>query len=132
MVVWKMIQKLNYSTGKNLYLYFDYIQFYSFFIFSSSFYFSGLSNNSDLETFNLRYTLDDRSMIPVRYVRLEPLESWGSNFNYSLWYVELHGIDDPHVVSKEITKFYQVRFKIILLLASTFNYDCTYLLLLAT
>lgn len=72
--------------------------------------FSGLSNNSDLETFNLRYTLKESLMIPIRYIRLEPLESWGSNFNYSLWYVELHGMDDSHVVSSEITKFYQVRF----------------------
>lgn len=55
-------------------------------------------------------------MIPVRYIKLEPLESWGSNFNYSLWYVELHGIDDPYVISSETTKFYQVNFKIILLI----------------
>lgn len=47
-------------------------------------------------------------MIPVRYIKLEPLESWGSNFNYSLWYVELHGIDDSQIISSEITKFYQV------------------------
>lgn len=72
--------------------------------------FSGLSNNSDMETFNLRHTLNDNTLIPVRYIKLEPLESWGSNFNYSLWYVELHGIDDPLVVSNEVTKFYQVRF----------------------
>jgi muskelin len=51
-------------------------------------------------------------MIPVRYIRLEPLESWGSNFNYSLWYVELHGIDDSHIISSEITRFHQVCFKI--------------------
>lgn len=70
--------------------------------------FSGLSNNSELETFNLRHTLDNSSMIPVRYIKLEPLESWGSNFNYSLWYVELHGIDEPNLVANEITKFYQV------------------------
>lgn len=76
--------------------------------------FSGLSNNSDLETFNLRHTLNDNSMIPVRYIKLEPLESWGSNFNYSLWYVELHGIDDPHIISSEVTKYYKVRFTIIL------------------
>jgi len=52
-------------------------------------------------------------MIPVRYIRLEPLESWGSNFNYSLWYVELHGIDNPHIMSMEVAKFHQVRFKVI-------------------
>ncbi|XP_001951423.2 muskelin isoform X1 [Acyrthosiphon pisum] len=71
--------------------------------------YSGLNNNSDLEIFNLRHTLDNDSMIPVRYIRLEPLESWGSNFNYSLWYVELLGIDDSHIISSEITRFYQLR-----------------------
>ncbi|XP_050432918.1 muskelin isoform X2 [Adelges cooleyi] len=71
--------------------------------------YSGLSNNSDLETFELRHTLEDSSMIPIRYIRLEPLESWGSNFNYSLWYVELHGIDDQNIISNEIIKFYRYR-----------------------
>ncbi|XP_060835034.1 muskelin [Rhopalosiphum padi] len=71
--------------------------------------YSGLSNNSELETFNLRHTLENSAMIPVRYIRLEPLESWGSNFNYSLWYVELHGIDDSHIISSEITRFHQFR-----------------------
>lgn len=77
-------------------------------------YFSGLSNNSDLERFDLRYTLENSSMIPVRYIKLEPLESWGSNFNYSLWYVELHGDDDPLLISSETAKFYQVIFKLYL------------------
>ncbi|CAH1724481.1 muskelin [Aphis gossypii] len=71
--------------------------------------YSGLSNNSEIETFNLRHTLENSTMIPVRYIRLEPLESWGSNFNYSLWYVELHGIDDSHIISNEISRFYQFR-----------------------
>lgn len=70
--------------------------------------FSGLNNNTELETFNLRHTLDDCSMIPMRYIKLEPLESWGSNFNFSLWYVELVGIEEPNIVADELTKFYQV------------------------
>lgn len=27
-----------------------------------------------------------------------PLLSWGPSFNFSIWYVELSGIDDPDVV----------------------------------
>lgn len=27
-----------------------------------------------------------------------PLLSWGPSFNFSIWYVELNGIDDPDVV----------------------------------
>ncbi|MEQ2170202.1 Muskelin 1, intracellular mediator containing kelch motif, partial [Goodea atripinnis] len=27
-----------------------------------------------------------------------PLMSWGPSFNFSIWYVELHGIEDPDVV----------------------------------
>lgn len=105
-----MTRKSNYSIGKIISF---HIIFHLPFIFFLSLCSSGLSNNSDLETFHLRHTLDDSSMIPVRYIRLEPLESWGSNFNYSLWYVELHGIDDPQVMSMEVTKFHQVRFKVI-------------------
>lgn len=93
--------------------------FISFLLYSLFCCFSGLNNNSDLETFNLLHTIDDDLLLPVRYIKLEPLESWGSNFNYSLWYVELQGIDTPHVVSNVVTKFYQVSFNTILL----FNYD---------
>lgn len=107
-----MTPKLNCYIGKHYHIIFFMLDIsFSYFLL---FCFSGLSNNSDLETFDLRHTLEDSSMIPVRYIKLEPLESWGSNFNYSLWYVELHGIDDPYVISRETTKFYQVNFKIIL------------------
>lgn len=27
-----------------------------------------------------------------------PLMSWGPSFNFSIWYIELHGIEDPDVV----------------------------------
>lgn len=28
----------------------------------------------------------------------EPIQSWGPNFNFSIWHVQLHGIDQPSVV----------------------------------
>lgn len=27
-----------------------------------------------------------------------PIQSWGASFNFSVWYVELQGVDDPDVV----------------------------------
>lgn len=27
-----------------------------------------------------------------------PLMSWGPSFNFSIWYIELHGIEEPDVV----------------------------------
>ncbi|XP_050538902.1 muskelin isoform X2 [Daktulosphaira vitifoliae] len=88
--------------------------------------YSGLSNNSDLETFNLRFEFEKYSMIPIRYIRIEPLESWGSNFNYSLWYVELHGLDDPNTVSNEIIKFYRYREEILIRLCLKHFRRCHY------
>lgn len=32
------------------------------------------------------------------WLRTVPLMSWGPSFNFSIWYIELHGIEDPDVV----------------------------------
>lgn len=32
------------------------------------------------------------------YFFLVPLMSWGPSFNFSIWYIELHGIEEPDVV----------------------------------
>ncbi|KAA8578095.1 hypothetical protein FQN60_006059, partial [Etheostoma spectabile] len=37
-------------------------------------------------------------MFPCRFVKIVPLMSWGPSFNFSIWYIELHGIEDPDVV----------------------------------
>nr|XP_019955452.1 PREDICTED: muskelin isoform X2 [Paralichthys olivaceus] len=58
---------------------------------------SGLKNDYNKETFTLKYKIDEQ-MFPCRFVKIVPLMSWGPSFNFSIWYIELHGIEDPDVV----------------------------------
>ncbi|CAG5927233.1 unnamed protein product [Menidia menidia] len=58
---------------------------------------SGLKNDYNKETFTLKHKIDEQ-MFPCRFVKIVPLMSWGPSFNFSIWYVELHGIEDPDVV----------------------------------
>ncbi|XP_043569159.1 muskelin [Chiloscyllium plagiosum] len=58
---------------------------------------SGLKNDYNKETFTLKHKIDDQ-MFPCRFIKIVPLMSWGPSFNFSIWYVELHGIDEPDIV----------------------------------
>uniref|UniRef100_A0A8V5GVD8 Uncharacterized protein n=1 Tax=Melopsittacus undulatus TaxID=13146 RepID=A0A8V5GVD8_MELUD len=41
---------------------------------------------------------NDEQMFLCRFIKIVPLLSWGPSFNFSIWYAELNGIDDPDVV----------------------------------
>uniref|UniRef100_A0AAZ3SGE5 LisH domain-containing protein n=1 Tax=Oncorhynchus tshawytscha TaxID=74940 RepID=A0AAZ3SGE5_ONCTS len=58
---------------------------------------SGLKNDYNKETFTLKHKIDEQ-MFPCRFVKIVPLMSWGPSFNFSIWYIELHGIEEPDVV----------------------------------
>uniref|UniRef100_A0A8C1RT58 Muskelin 1, intracellular mediator containing kelch motifs n=1 Tax=Cyprinus carpio TaxID=7962 RepID=A0A8C1RT58_CYPCA len=58
---------------------------------------SGLKNDFNKETFTLKHKIDEQ-MFPCRFIKIVPLMSWGPSFNFSIWYIELHGIEDPDVV----------------------------------
>ncbi|MGH0119314.1 UNVERIFIED_CONTAM: hypothetical protein FKN15_025785 [Acipenser sinensis] len=58
---------------------------------------SGLKNDYNKETFTLKHKIDEQ-MFPCRFIKIVPLMSWGPSFNFSIWYVELNGIDEPDVV----------------------------------
>uniref|UniRef100_A0A7N8YCG9 Muskelin 1, intracellular mediator containing kelch motifs n=1 Tax=Mastacembelus armatus TaxID=205130 RepID=A0A7N8YCG9_9TELE len=58
---------------------------------------SGLKNDYNKETFTLKHKIDEQ-MFPCRFVKIVPLMSWGPSFNFSIWYIELHGVEDPDVV----------------------------------
>ena len=36
---------------------------------------------------------------------LVPIMSWGPSFNFSIWFVELSGVDDPEIVQPSLTWF---------------------------
>lgn len=57
---------------------------------------AGLKNDNIPEVFNLRCMTEDGSEnLPILYLKIVPLLSWGPSFNFSIWYIELHGQDDP-------------------------------------
>lgn len=46
---------------------------------------SGLNNDSVPETFDLRHTTDRGELMPLMYISIIPLLSWGPSFNFSIW-----------------------------------------------
>uniref|UniRef100_A0A452RDL3 Muskelin N-terminal domain-containing protein n=1 Tax=Ursus americanus TaxID=9643 RepID=A0A452RDL3_URSAM len=77
---------------------------------------SGLKNDYNKETFTLKHKIDEQ-MFPCRFIKIVPLLSWGPSFNFSIWYVELSGIDDPDVVQPCLNWYSKVGlyFKILVL-----------------
>lgn len=69
---------------------------------------SGLRNDNQSESFCLRYRLENNPF-PISFVKVLPLHSWGPIFNYSIWYVELRGTDEPAVVSPHLHWFHAYR-----------------------
>lgn len=69
----------------------------------------GLRNDSTPETFALRHTTTtdhgDDELIPVIFIQIMPLLSWGTSFNFSIWYVELSGQDDPIFVRSSLRAY---------------------------
>lgn len=58
---------------------------------------TGLNNDTVPESFPPDYSLSglpDKLPFPVRFVKIVPLAAWGSNFNFSIWYIELRGWAD--------------------------------------
>lgn len=52
-----------------------------------------LRNDAIPETFQLRTMVGQRPF-PVRFLKIAPLQTWGSSFNFCIWYVELRGIEE--------------------------------------
>ncbi|KAJ3288309.1 Muskelin 1, intracellular mediator containing kelch motif [Rhizoclosmatium sp. JEL0117] len=60
---------------------------------------SGLRNDSEPETFSLKYK-QNGVVFPCQYIKIAPHLAWGPNFNFSIWYVELRGLQQPEYVDK--------------------------------
>jgi len=72
--------------------------------------FRGLKNDNVPEVFNLRCLTEDGSEnLPILYLKIVPLLSWGPSFNFSIWYVELHGQDDPMYTSARMKNYNALR-----------------------
>ncbi|KAI8984520.1 Muskelin N-terminus-domain-containing protein [Mycotypha africana] len=57
----------------------------------------GLKNDTIPETFPLRYQYKDM-IFPIKYLKIVPLAAFGASFNYSIWYVQVQGINDTAIV----------------------------------
>lgn len=68
---------------------------------------SGLKNDSTPETFPLKPVLDGHN-VPCRFIKIMPLQCWGPSFNFSIWFVELMGIDDWSILGPCLSWFNQV------------------------
>lgn len=59
---------------------------------------SGLKNDSVPETFRLKHTVNGHLM-PCRYIKIVPIQSWGPSFNFSIWYVAIEGDNSDGIVN---------------------------------
>jgi len=69
---------------------------------------SGLRNDNTPESFNVKHKLKNHHF-PSSYIKIQPLQSWGPSFNFSVWYVELSGDDSPSKVQQSIKWQKEVR-----------------------
>jgi hypothetical protein len=60
----------------------------------------GLENNTEMETIALSYRTKNGAILPVRFLKIIPHASYQKDFPYSVWYLEVHGIADSHVVDQ--------------------------------
>ncbi|KAL3852859.1 hypothetical protein ACJMK2_016468 [Sinanodonta woodiana] len=71
---------------------------------------SGLKNDHIEETFALKNEMDGQHF-PCRYIKIVPIQAWGPNFNFSIWFVQLRGINDWDVVKPCLNWFNTYREK---------------------
>lgn len=74
-----------------------------------------LENTSVSETVVLPHNYKS-GPLALQYIKIVPMQSWGLGLNYSVWYVELKGLTDAHVVNKAISDLELFREKEALLL----------------
>ncbi|KPJ04033.1 Muskelin [Papilio xuthus] len=66
---------------------------------------AGLKKDSAPETFKLRNRTTEGLYLPVQYIKIVPLLSWGPAYNYTIWYVELHGTNQEDLVQNAMETF---------------------------
>ncbi|XP_053684609.1 muskelin isoform X1 [Sabethes cyaneus] len=69
----------------------------------------GLKNDSVPETFNLKHRTSSGELLPIKFIKIVPLLSWGPSFNFCIWYVELLGIEDSIFILSNLRKYNMLR-----------------------
>ncbi|KAI8078641.1 Muskelin N-terminus-domain-containing protein [Halteromyces radiatus] len=65
---------------------------------------TGLKNDTEPETFDLRIHFHGL-VFPIQYLKIVPLSTFGANFNYSIWYIQVQGIQDHDLLKKIVTQY---------------------------
>ncbi|XP_075981320.1 muskelin 1 isoform X2 [Anticarsia gemmatalis] len=60
---------------------------------------AGLKKDSASETFRLRHRTGEGLYLPVRYIKIVPVQSWGPAYNFTIWYVELQGKNQEELIT---------------------------------
>ncbi|XP_049295999.1 muskelin isoform X2 [Anopheles funestus] len=69
----------------------------------------GLRNDCVPETFNLKHRTNSGELLPIKFIQIVPLLSWGPSFNFCIWYVELLGIEDSMFILSNLRKYNMLR-----------------------
>lgn len=67
---------------------------------------SGLTYEEGYEAFIVKFKWED-VLIPCNYLKIVPLRPWDDNYNISIWFVNIKGIDDEILVNKSIEEFHK-------------------------
>ncbi|KAI8384170.1 Muskelin N-terminus-domain-containing protein [Blakeslea trispora] len=65
---------------------------------------NGLRNDTEPESFPLKHQSKDL-IFPIKYLRIVPLSAFGANFNYSIWYLEVRGINEDTIIQRVCSEF---------------------------
>lgn len=66
---------------------------------------SGLKNDSTPEVFELKHKTCENEDFPVMFIQVIPLLSYGPSFNFSIWYIELLGVDDDLILCSTLRNY---------------------------
>ncbi|CAD5116689.1 DgyrCDS5551 [Dimorphilus gyrociliatus] len=73
-------------------------------------YEGGLRNNEHPEEFIIKHTLQG-AYFPCIFIKIVPMKSHGSSFNFSIWHVRLTGINNEEEVKKSLNLYNEYREK---------------------
>lgn len=78
----------------------------------STIFSSGLKNDSTPEVFELKHKTFEHEDFPVLFVQVIPLLSYGPSFNFSIWYIELLGLEDDLIVCNTLQSYNEQKEKV--------------------
>lgn len=62
----------------------------------------GLKNDNCYEVFNLRYYTTDGYLVPVQYIKIIPIQSWGNSTSFSIWHIALYGRNEETLMKHSL------------------------------